>query len=114
MSLERLGEVLTGVTDRSGFVKRLAAASLGAVVAALGLAEVAHASHCCNLCFPASGSCSNCHCTWCWTCCDTVSRYRCCECFEPGGCCCNGCSGAKCSWVESLGGCPPPLLPAGA
>ena len=115
MSLEQLVERLADATDRRSFLKRLSAATLGFTFGALGLAEVAHAAHCCQLCKPASSSCSGCACTWCWNCCDNnVSYWRCCECFNPGGCCCRGCYGAKCSYVTSLGGCPPQLLPEAA
>jgi hypothetical protein len=115
MSLEQLVERLADVADRRSFLKRLSAATLGLTFGGLGLAEVAHASHCCSLCKPASSSCSGCACTWCWNCCDNnVSYWRCCECFNPGGCCCRGCYGIKCSYVQSLGGCPPQLLPEAA
>lgn len=112
MSFERLAEVVAEVADRKGFLKKLGGATLGAMFVAMGNPKPARGHHCCNLCFEPS-LCSNCACTWCWTCCD-VAKFRCCECFQPGGCCCNGCQGAKCSYVVNLGSCPPELLPEAA
>lgn len=118
MSLEQMADSIGEAASRRSFLKRVGGVALGAMLTAMGLAQEASATYdykCCKLCFLPGGSCSGTGCSWCWTCCSKTSPYtkwRCCEKYFAGYACTGACDHVKCSYVQNLGTCPPPLAPA--
>ena len=106
MSVEGLVEKIGEATDRRRFLRRVGAASLGALGFSV-FAEPAKAYNfaCCALCTAPSSSCkSSSACSWCWICCtNSNAMFRCCEGY-PAGAGCSGCVSA-CSWYDALGCC---------
>ena len=105
----KLVEGLTAFATRRGFLQT-AASACGAFGLALLGADVASgvSAYCCGLCLSPS-TCTSCACTWSWTCVygGDGCTYSCTECFQAGGCCCDGCSGVICSQVTQVS-CPQP------
>jgi len=103
----KLVEGLTAFATRRGFLQT-AASACGAFGLALLGADVASgvSAYCCGLCLSPS-TCTSCACTWSWTCVygGDGCTYSCTECFQAGGCCCDGCSGVICSQVRQVS-CP--------
>jgi hypothetical protein len=100
---DKLVILLAEAIDRRSFLRRAGATALGVVAALLGVPMVALAYYpygCCNLCQPRSQSCSNCACTWCWTCIYGSHQMQCCECHRDPDYCGSGCSNVICSYVN--------------
>lgn len=106
MSADELTQAVGEKLSRSRFVKRVTLLVVGAASLFGIAAEDARAVQwgCCNLCFSPTSPCGVC--SWCWICCTEAGfKFRCCEGFQAGGCCANCCTGAICSWGETLGKC---------
>lgn len=124
MSLEKLAISFGEHVDRRRFLRRGGVATLTAVGAMFGMKTGTATAggtglqniECCNLCFPDSGSCSNCVSVWCWNCCVrsqcvTGQRIHCCECYSiPNGS--GNCTGAICSYLMWGYDCPKCQSPA--
>ena len=103
MSADELVRAVGKATSRRKFLRTVGTGAMTAAAVVVGLpaaAEATIAYKCCNLCRSNSGSCSNCKCVWCWTCCSAASGhlwYRCCECHRDTSYCGSGCSNVSCS-----------------
>lgn len=109
MSMEKLVQRIAGGLDRRSFLGKL---GFGLVTALLGWITLPDRSEalvnyaCCTLCKSNSVSCSNCACTWCWSCGPWGPRgdyYHCCECHSNTSYCGSGCSNVTCSYAFSVG-----------
>jgi len=103
MSTENLIKALAKGIDRRSFLTKLGIGSIGGLMTLMGLPKHAAALvnyKCCHLC-NAPSSCSNCACTWCWSCQYTDGFfYQCCECHNNTSNCGSGCgSNTPCSYV---------------
>ena len=100
--LKNLAEKL----DRRSFLGRVSLGLVGGLLALIGLPKESNALvtyYCCTLCKNPSGSCSNCACTWCWTCLSTIGRtFNCCECHGDNSYCGSGCSNVTCSYATII------------
>jgi len=105
MSLEDLATAFGEAVDRGRFLRKAGVASLGAVFVTLGMAAKASAYNyaCCTLCDAPAQGCGG-DCTWCWQCCQSGTKYNCCEHYALGQGCAGGCP-AYCSSVAVLGSC---------
>jgi len=107
MSVEGLVGKIGEATDRRRFLRKVGAASLGALGFSV-FAEPAEAYDfaCCHLCNAPSDSCaSQAVCSWCWNCCaGPRALFRCCEGYSAGQSCSGGCP-AYCSYYINLGCC---------
>ena len=111
MSTEKLVEDLAKQLDRRRFLGKAGAAVMGGLMALMGLPQTASAGtipyKCCNLCKGYSSSCSNCACTWCWSCpWGDGYYYSCCECYSQSSGGCVGCNNVTCSWSRRIGARP--------
>jgi hypothetical protein len=107
MSVETLAEAVGEAADRRTLLRKVGAASLGAVAATLGVASTAEAVQwrCCNLCGPRNpNNCSGVtYCCWIWFCCcisgcEGRKRLHCAECYHSAaGGCDRGCDHVDCS-----------------
>ncbi len=112
MSTDRLVEGLAEKLDRRSFITRAGMATVGGLLALMGLPGTANANapdvsyKCCNLC-GSPQSCGSCWCQWCWTCCNTAdnTKWECCECYESPNSQCNGSCPAPCSSARQVGSC---------
>lgn len=107
MSMEELVADVAKQLDRRSFLGKAGAAVVGGLMALMGLPQTASAIiryKCCNLCKGASTSCSNCACTWCWSCQWSDGYwYRCCECHSNTSYCGGDCDNVTCSWSTRIG-----------
>jgi hypothetical protein len=106
-------QILAGIADgisRRRVLNRASIAAAALVTGLFGKQQSASAHHCCGLCKGNQGSCSGCHCIWCWGCCETGRNYwhQCCECYNSSGTCGGGCTGVYCSYSRVLRGCITP------
>lgn len=106
MSKERFVERLAERVSRRPFLVKVGTGAVGGLLALMGLPQRADAYwwNCCNLCYAPGGDCSSCSCTWCWTCNDGSTSYRCCECYDEGSPYCDGehCERVVCSYGYQL------------
>lgn len=118
MSTERLTEELGRQINRRKFLKKLGGSAVAALLALVGLPQIAFAYtyKCCNLCFSPTNACSG-GCPdsqnvgeWCWTChyYPESRDYRCCECKNAGAPCDSSCTGVYRSFAYALGSGPQP------
>ena len=108
MSMEGLAERIGELADRRRFLRKVGAASLGALGFSV-FAETAKANYvfgCCNLCnAPLSNCATAAACSWCWNCCSGPrTLLRCCEGYSAGHVCDGNCP-AFCSYYINLGCC---------
>lgn len=111
MSVEALAETVGEAADRRALLRKVGAASLGAVAATLGVTSTAEASgwRCCNLCRTRRESCPGSYCCWIWFCCCTSGcegrkSLHCAECYNSSaGGCDAGCDSVDCSAGYWLG-----------
>jgi len=112
VSTEKLVEVLGKRIGRRNVVVKTAVGTVGALLAIMGLPQLAaaYSVYCCSLCNPSNGtSCPNgCNvCAWCWSCLWTDGfYYSCCECHSSGSCGSRTCTGACASYAVRLGQAP--------
>jgi len=119
MDTEKLVQDLGEHISRRGFLKRLGAASLAALLGLLGLPQTASALvqwHCCWLCFTPGGQQSwpSCNGTnnqtqktkWCWNCTDSTGAYQCCEYKNYPATCLPDCDGVYASFGRFIGSGP--------
>jgi hypothetical protein len=90
MLLNKIGEKLSELVSRRGFVGRIASAAAAVGAAILLRSPVALATFpvsCCNLCRQNNHqACQGCACTWSWTCTSLGQLVTCTECFSKGPC----------------------------
>ena len=109
MSMEGLAEKIGELADRRRFLRKVGAASLGALGFSV-FAESAKALYqfgCCTLCNAPSDTCQgSVACSWCWNCCSNPRLLlRCCEGYAAGVACNGSCPAAQCSYWINLGCC---------
>jgi hypothetical protein len=106
--LDKIVEKLTEAVARRNFLGKFAAAAAAVILGPAGVARAGGpGGSCCSLCKASSQSCSNCVCSWSWTCpggnlpgsSPNVNWcYKCLECYGAGSNCgCCDCTHAICS-----------------
>lgn len=106
---DKIVEMLEEQASRRGFFGRLGTACMALVAALIGLPQPAAALrsvYCCLLCGNDCTSGCPFGCVWGWDCCHNGTKYRCAECYFPGGGCDVGsCRSYYCSRAYSVGSC---------
>ena len=98
MSTDKLAQRVGKGMNRRRFLAKVSGGAVAFTFALLGLQEEASATvryACCNLC-KSPTSCTG-ACTWCWSCCNGIRLWQCCEVHTTTAYCGSSCSGIKCS-----------------
>jgi hypothetical protein len=99
MSTDKLAQRVGKGMDRRRFLVKVSGGAVAFTFAFLGLSKDAEAHYyhyaCCHLC-RAPSSCTG-ACTWCWSCCNGIRLWQCCEVHSSSSYCGSACTSIKCS-----------------